>query len=89
MSITDHADYLLSFFASILPLQASRSGQHWSEASRSSWNQKPVLLLKYTAFFLGSLLFFLHGCFGLHVELKLLQQEEERMRTEEKKHTRS
>lgn len=56
MSITDHADYLLSFFASIFPLQASRRGQRWSEVSRSSWNQKAVLLLKYTAFFLGSVL---------------------------------
>lgn len=53
MSIIDHADYLLSFFASVFPLQASRTRQRWSEASGPSRNQKPVLLLKYTAFFGG------------------------------------
>lgn len=53
MPITDHADYLLSFFASVLPLHASRRGQRWSEASESNWNQKPVLLLKSTEFFQG------------------------------------
>lgn len=40
-----------------------------------------MLLLKYTAFFLGSLLF-QYGCFGLHVVLKLVQEEEERMPNE-------
>lgn len=80
MSITEHADYLLSFFASVLSLQASKSGQCWSEASGCSWNQKqkPELLLKFTPFFLGSLLDSVWW-FCIHVVLKLLQQEEERM----------